>query len=75
MAEFFGEKLTPGRSPSERPNVEVSAIAVYRDAADVLRFSRFRHRNGQYAILECGCRFVLLDALERYPPFKAAIGL
>src|ERR1700722_16275017 len=62
-----------GRSLSERPNVEVSAIAVYRDTADVLRFSRFRHRNGQYAILECGCRFVLLDVLQRYAPFETAV--
>jgi hypothetical protein len=39
------------RTP-ERWNV--SAIGIDRDAADILRFGGFRHRYGQYAVLERG---------------------
>src|SRR5580704_750656 len=70
--ELYRRKWLGAHQANAR-TLEVSAIAVYRDAADILRFSRFRHRNGQDAILECGCRFVLLDVLERYPPFEAAV--
>src|SRR5258707_15515529 len=52
----------------------VSTIAVDREAADTaFRFGRFRHRDGQHAVLERGRGLVLVDVLQRYAPFEAAI--
>src|SRR3981189_1348446 len=52
----------------------VSTIAVDRDAADTaFSFGRFRHRDGQHAVLERGRGLVLVDVLQRYAPFEAAV--
>ena len=41
---FICSSSPSGRPPMERPNAgNVSAIAIYRDAADILRFDGFRH--------------------------------
>src|SRR3982074_523122 len=68
------QRLKPtGCPPIERPT-GVSAIAVYRYAADIaFRFGRFRHRDGQHAVLERGRGLVLLDVLQRYAAFEAAV--
>src|SRR4029078_13624353 len=50
-----------------------SAIAIDRDAADILRFGGFRHGYGQDAVLERGRDFVLIDVLQRYAQFESAI--
>src|SRR3954463_5960194 len=60
----------PGREPGRW---KLSAIAIDRDAADVLRFRGFRHGYGQDAVLERGRHFVLVDVLQRYAPFEPAI--
>jgi hypothetical protein len=48
-------KSTGRPQMNARPTEHMSAIAVDRDAADIaFRFRRFRHGDGQYAILERG---------------------
>src|ERR1700730_265203 len=56
------------------PSGGLSAIAVDRDAADIaFRFCRLRHRDGQHAVLERGRGLFLLDVLQRYATFEAAV--
>src|SRR5881227_3064681 len=63
----------PGAHRANARTLEVSAVAIYRDAADVLCLGGFRRRYGQYAVLERGGYLVLLDVLQRYASFEAAI--
>src|SRR5690348_7543465 len=62
---------TPGRRQPGR--WKVSAIAIDRDAADIFRFGGFRYSYSQDAVLERGRDFVLIDVLQRYAAFEAAI--
>ena len=57
----FRMRCRPGTFRSEHPDGCVSVIAINRDAADILRFGRFRHRYGQHTVLERGGDLVLLD--------------
>src|SRR5256885_8209113 len=63
----------PGAHRANARTLEASAVAIYRDAADVLRFGGFRRRYGQYAVPERGGDLVLVDVLQRYASFEAAI--
>src|ERR1700730_4922566 len=60
----------PGREPGRW---KLSAIAIDRDAADVLRFRGFWHGYGQDDVLKRARHFVLIDVLQRYAPFEPAI--
>jgi hypothetical protein len=51
----------------------VSAVPANRDAASVLRFGRFRHRYGEDTVFERGRNLILIDVIQRYSPFEAAV--